>query len=98
MKVDESFLGDMATIKKRFLAKRWVWMGGCLLPSLFLCPILSADTIVMKNGKELKGLVVEQHADRVIFSTENGEVPIFLKGVKDIRYDEPAQNFMKIGK
>ena len=81
----------------RELGRGLVWMGGCLLPSLFFCSNLLADTITLKNGKDLKGLVVEQHADRIILSTEKGEIPIFLKGVKNIRYDDPAQNFMKIG-
>ena len=72
--------------------------GGCLLSSLFLCSLLWADTVTLKNGKDLKGLVVERHADRVVLSTEKGEVPIFLKGIKNIKYDDPEQSFMKIGK
>ena len=73
-------------------------MGGCLLPSLFLCPASWADTVSLKNGKDLKGLVVEQHADRVILSTADGEIPILLKRIQDIQYDDPAQNFVKVGK
>ena len=73
-------------------------MGGVVIPSLFLCPGLSADTITLKNGKDLKGLVVEQHADRIILSTEKGEIPILLKGIKNIKYDNPEQNFMQVGR
>jgi len=72
-------------------------MGGCLLPSLFFCSNLLADTITLKNGKDLKGVVVEQHVDRIILSTGRGEIPIFLKGIKNIHYDDPEQNFMKVG-
>lgn len=72
--------------------------GGYLLPSLFLCETAQADTIILKNGKEIKGLVVEEHADRIILSTEKGEIPILRKGFRDIQYDDPAQNFMQIGK
>jgi len=79
------------------LGRGLVWMGGCLLPSLFFCSNLLADTITLKNGKDLKGLVVERHADRIILSTEKGEIPILLKGIKNIRYDDPEQNFMKAG-
>lgn len=73
-------------------------MGGCLLPSLFLFQIVHADTVVLKNGKELKGLVVEEHADRIILSTEKEELPILRSGITEIKYDDPEQGFMKIGK
>jgi C-terminal processing protease CtpA/Prc len=69
-----------------------------MLPSFFFCPAVCADTVTLKNGKEIKGLVVEEHADRIILSTEGGEIPVLRKGIKDIAYDEPAQNFMQIGK
>jgi C-terminal processing protease CtpA/Prc len=52
---------------------------------------------VLKNGKELKGLIVEQHEDRVILSTEKGEMPVPKRGIKKIDFDEPEQNFMQIG-
>ncbi|MGH7198788.1 MAG: PDZ domain-containing protein [Candidatus Omnitrophota bacterium] len=70
--------------------------GGCLALSLFLSGRSSADTILLKDGKELKGLIVEKHVDRVILSTEKGEVPVLLKNVKDIRYDDQEQSMMQI--
>jgi tetratricopeptide (TPR) repeat protein len=82
-------------IKRPFLLL--LAMGGCLLPSLFVCLPAKADTIFLKNGKELKGLVVERHADRVILSTEKGEMPVFLKTIKNIKYDDRAQSFFQIG-
>ncbi len=82
----------------RFFRKRFLLTGGCLLPSLFLFQIGHADTVLLKNGKELKGLVVEEHADRIILSTEKEELPIIRAGITEIQYDDPEQNFMKIGK
>ncbi len=74
-------------------------MGGCLLPSFFLLVSgASADTLSIKNGKELKGLVVEKHFDRVILSTEAGEVHVLLAEIDHIQYDDPEQNFMEAGK
>ncbi len=68
------------------------------MPSLFLfCTAVSADTVILKNGRELKGLVVEEHEDRLILSTGDGEVPILRKGLKEIRYDDPAQAYLQIG-
>lgn len=52
----------------------------------------------MKNGKELKGLVVEKHVDRVILSTEEGEKPVLLAEIQEILYDDPEQNFLNVGK
>jgi len=52
----------------------------------------------MKNGKELKGLVVEKHFDRVILSTEAGEVHVLLAEIDHIQYDDPEQNFLEAGK
>lgn len=77
-------------------------MGGrvllYLLPSLFFCSNLCADTLSLKNGKDLKGLIVEEHEDRVIVSTANGEIPVLRRGIKKIDYDDPAQNYMRVGK
>ncbi len=46
----------------------------------------------------MKGLVVEKHTDRVILSTENGEVPVMLKDVRDIQYEDPAQDLYELGR
>ena len=69
---------------------------GCVFIFFLACPAL-ADTITLKNGTERKGLVVEEHTDRIILSTEKGEIPILRRGITNIVYDEPAQNFLKIG-
>lgn len=68
------------------------------LLSLSLCRESFADTITLKNGKDLKGLVVEKHADRIILSTERKEIPILLKGIKNIQYDDPERSLLEVGK
>ena len=82
----------MKTVFLRFI----FFIGGLWLPSFFILSPLYADTIILKTGKEIKGLVVERHADRIILSTENGEKPILLKGIKNIKYDDPEQNFFQM--
>ena len=72
--------------------------GGCLSPSLFICHDASADAVLLKNGKEVKGVVVERHNDRIILSTERGEIQILLSGIKKIRYDDMEFNFYQVGK
>lgn len=73
-------------------------LAGFLLFVSFFCSQASADTVTLKNQKEIKGLVVEQHADRIVLSTADGEIPILKKGIKEIFYDAPEQNFMQAGK
>lgn len=73
-------------------------LGRALLPALFFWSIASADSLTMINGKELKGVVVEKHFDRVILSTEKGEVPVLLAEIKEILYDDPEQNFLQAGR
>ena len=51
----------------------------------------------MIDGTEKKGLVVEQHEDRVILNTEQGEIPVMREQIKDIFYDDQEQTFLQIG-
>jgi len=59
---------------------------------------LYADTIVMKDKNKLKGLVVEEYVDRIVFSTVEGERDIFRNDIEVIEYDTPEQNFMQLGR
>jgi len=52
----------------------------------------------MKDGQIVKGLVVEEHEDRFILSTEKGEMPVLRSAVKEVEYDDPAQNFLQVGR
>lgn len=89
----------MGAAPKFFLRRIFLLVGGCLLPSLFLwAPAGFSDTILLKDGKELKGLVIEKHFDRVILSTESGEKHVLLAEIEKIGYDDPEQNFMEAGK
>ncbi|MDP6686076.1 MAG: PDZ domain-containing protein [Candidatus Omnitrophota bacterium] len=52
----------------------------------------------MKDQKKIKGLVVDEYVDRVIFSTVEGEETILRENIEDIEYDTPEQNFMQLGR
>lgn len=60
--------------------------------------IAAADTIQLKNGEQLKGLVVEEYEDRVILSTAEGEVPVMRKRITKVDFDDPAYTLLSIGK
>lgn len=60
--------------------------------------ILYADTLIMKDRKEVKGLVVDEYIDRITLNTVDGEKNIFRKDIERIEYDTPEQNFMQLGR
>jgi len=58
----------------------------------------SADTVHFKNGEELKGLIVEEHEDRVVLSTADGEMPVLRKVISKIDFDDPAYTLLSMGR
>jgi len=73
-----------------------LWAAPVLLS--VLCPAAaSADLIYYRSGETLKGLVIEEHHDRVVISTEQGESTILRKDIQDIFYDDPERNYLFIG-
>lgn len=60
--------------------------------------IIYADTVILKDGVKLKGLVVEEYKDRIVLSTVEGEKNIFRKDIEKVEYNTPEQNFMQLGR
>jgi len=58
------------------------------------CANLYADTIFIKDGSEMKGIVVEEYKDRIVLSTEEGEKTIMREDVTNIAYDLEEQNLV----
>lgn len=62
------------------------------------CLVVSfADTIITKEGKEIKGIVVENYTDRVVVSTYEGEKRFLKKDIRKILYDAKGKNFIELG-
>lgn len=57
--------------------------------------LLYADTITMKDGKETKGVVVEDFQDRIIISTADGEVTSMKDDIAAVYYDNEDENLIK---
>lgn len=55
------------------------------------------DTIYLKDGKEVKGIIVEEYSDRIVMSTYKGEKPIEKRIILKMEYDMPEQNLVKLG-
>ncbi|MFA6078765.1 MAG: PDZ domain-containing protein [Candidatus Omnitrophota bacterium] len=58
--------------------------------------LAGADTIYTKDGKELKGIVVEDYRDRIVFSTVDGEVSIMKSDINELYYDGEEDNLIKL--
>lgn len=58
---------------------------------------VSADSLYLSDKSTLKGIVVEDYVDRVVFSTIDGEKEILKTDIIHIEYDETADNLMSLG-
>ncbi len=66
-------------------------------PASFLIIGARADTIHLKDKSSLKGIVVEDYADRVVYSTADGEKEIMRSDIIRIDYDEKIDNLSHLG-
>ena len=64
--------------------------------NLQLTTDINADTIYTKDGKELKGIIIEDYKDRIIFSTVDGQVTVMKSDVKELYFDTEEQNLIKL--
>jgi len=65
---------------------------------IFSMTPVRADTVLLKSGEKVKGLVVEEHEDRIILSTADGEIPILRNQFTDIQFDERAYSLLSVGR
>lgn len=68
------------------------------LCTILLCLAISrADTLYLKDGEEVKGIVVENYRNSIVLSTVYGEKSYEKSSIKDILYDRKEQNLVKLG-
>lgn len=72
--------------------------GALIVLALAAAGIADADTALLKDGREIKGLVVEEHEDRVVFSTADGEIRLKRTLIADLQFDDPAYTFLSLGR
>lgn len=65
---------------------------GCWLPVINA----NADTIYTEDGRETRGIVVEDYKDRVVMSTADGEVSVLKSDIRQLYYDSEADNLIKL--
>ena len=64
---------------------------------LLVTGVAIADTIEMRDNRELKGIVVEDYHDRIVFSTPDGEVQIMKSDIGKLSYDTEEDNLIRLG-
>ena len=77
------------------------WSVRLFLAGLLLClasnGVCWADEIYLTSGERLKGLVVEEHADRIILSTVDGERTVMRNTIDEVFFDDPERNCLYLG-
>ena len=64
---------------------------------LGMATVSYADTVVMNNDEQVKGVVVEEYKDRIVLSTVDGEKQIMRRDIKTIKFDLEEQNLASFG-
>ena len=81
-------------IKKINSMKLWIFL---LLFFISSTGSLRCDTIILKSGSILKGIIVKEYSDRVMLRIPNGEVGIYKSLISKIVYLRPEQNLLELG-
>lgn len=78
-------------------ALRAIWLAGLLLATATVAAPAAADEIYFLSGDTLKGLVVEEHVDRLIVSTIDGEQIVWRQDIDQVFFDDPERNYLYLG-
>lgn len=64
---------------------------------LIFAPQVFADSAYLASGDIVKGVVVEEHCDRIVLSTYKGEAEILNFSIDQIFFDNEEQNYAYLG-
>ena len=90
-------IGKVKYKDAKMLLRKVLTSFSALLLLLFAVSNSWADSLFLKDQRELKGIVVEDYADRIIFSTVEGEETILKSDVIHIEYSEREDNLIALG-
>jgi len=71
-----------------------------LIPFVFIlltANISCADTVTLKNGDIVKGVILENYVDRILVSTYEGEKSIMKSKIARLKYDAQEDNLLSLG-
>ncbi|MBD3426148.1 MAG: PDZ domain-containing protein [Candidatus Omnitrophica bacterium] len=66
-----------------------------VLMAVFFCVLCFSDTVILKNGKKLKGLIISEYKDRIILSTAEGERSIMKSSIRSAVYSEEKKALLQ---
>jgi len=64
--------------------------------SLRPAAVSNADTIYTKDGKEIKGIIIEEYKDRILIATVDGERSLMKSDIRELYFDTEEQNLIKL--
>lgn len=67
-----------------------------VLTNYSLVSSLFSDTMQTSDGREIRGIVVEDYKDRIVMSTVDGEITTKKSDIKQLYYDSEAENLIKL--
>lgn len=56
-----------------------------------------ADTVILKDGRRVKGLILEEFKDRILISTSEGEKTLLKKDIRSAVYSSEEKNLIQKG-
>ncbi|MCM8761643.1 MAG: PDZ domain-containing protein [Candidatus Omnitrophica bacterium] len=70
---------------------------GVILIGAFFITRSPADIIYTNDGREIKGIVVEEYKDRLVLSTADGEITVFKSDIRELSFDSEEENLIRLG-
>ena len=90
------FMGKMKNSLPKFLLVAVIGLIIFSFIALIMMFCAFADTVILTDGEEVKGLVVDEHADRIVVSTFEGEKALNRTRIEHIRYEDEETHLLKL--
>ncbi len=68
------------------------------LAALLTASACAADTVILKDGRRVKGLILDEFKDRIVLSTADGEKAIFKADIRYAAYDDEERALLQTGR
>ncbi|MGB2630752.1 MAG: PDZ domain-containing protein [Candidatus Omnitrophota bacterium] len=65
---------------------------------ILLAQNVFADTVILRDGERIKGLILDEFKDRVVVSTVEGEKSIMKSDIRSAIYDDEAKALLRKGR
>ncbi|MBI4227028.1 MAG: PDZ domain-containing protein [Candidatus Omnitrophica bacterium] len=80
------------------MAPALTWFLAVVLVAVAAPVPACADTIYLKGKKSLKGVIVDEQADRYLLNTADGELEVLKALTQAVQYDDPELSYYQLGR